>query len=610
MALIGFDFGTTNSLISVVRGDRAINFLDDLQMPTPSVVCYEGRRTLVGREAKDRLAQAGMGVHGNIVRSPKTLLGKDSVHIEGVERHPVDIVAEVVSHVLREAKASGRGGELKTITGAVVTIPVDMDGRRRSALREAFRIAGLNIWQFVHEPLAALYGYLRYEDLSAALRRYDRKLLLVFDWGGGTLDLTLCRPISGTLMQITNDGTDEVGGDVFDEAIMNDLIKKVCARRGLSESVEIQPGAKARLLARCERAKIELSTRVRTQIYVASFFRGIEDEDFDYSLDQDELETIVSSLIEKGIARITRVWTVAGYAPEQVALCLATGGMSNMPLVRRRLHEIFGPERVQVPDATASLIAEGAAWIASDQAVLKLAKNVELVLARQSYFTIVRAGTAMPRGGEVQKESLHLYCTDPRDGVAKFQICSPVLAGKQPLPNDDRVRLQNLSLKVDAAAKPFRERLELDVSINDDLILTAHARSLNAKDEDRGEIHNLEFALGFPGQLPDDVEGEDDKPVVEQKGGSRKAKASESKGALSIRANVADQENFGLVPGELLYSYDQAYFDIRRNPPPLQDEERLYYAPCSSCGRAMNDPLCKCGSLLQSPRAEPRNTHR
>lgn len=610
MSLIGFDFGTTNSLISIVRGDRTINFLDDLQMPIPSVVCYEGMRTLVGREAKVRMTQAGMGVQGNIVRSPKTLLGKDSVHIEGVERHPVDIVAEVVSHVVQQAKESGRGRELKTITGAVVTIPVDMDGGRRAALREAFLVAGLNIWQFVHEPLAALYGYLRSNDLQAALRRFDRKLMLVFDWGGGTLDLTLCRPINGTLMQIKNDGTDDVGGDMFDEAIMNELIRRVCAQRGLSENVEIQPGAKARLLSRCERAKIELSTRTRTQIYVASFFRGIEDEDFDYSLDKDELESIVSFLIEKGIARISRVLTEAGYSPEQVALCLATGGMSNMPLVRRRLHEIFGPERVQVPDATASLIAEGAAWIASDQAVLKLAKNVELLLARQSYFTIVRAGTAMPRGGEIQKDCFHLYCTDPRDGIAKFQICAPVLAGKQPLPNDDRIHLQNLSIKVDPAAKPFRERLELDVSINDNLILTAHARSLTAKDQDRVEIHNLEFALGFPGYLPEDLKDDEDGPADKQAGGLGKTRASSTKGALSIRANVADQENFGLVPGELLYSYDQAYFDLRRNPPPLQDAERLYYVPCSLCGLATNDPLCKCGSMLQSASAVPRNIHR
>src|ERR1044072_8466862 len=85
MSVIGFDFGTTNSLVSVIKGNRAINFLDDEGLPIPSVVCYEGNRTIVGREAKERLSKAGLGVHGNIVRSPKMLLGDESVFIEGSE---------------------------------------------------------------------------------------------------------------------------------------------------------------------------------------------------------------------------------------------------------------------------------------------------------------------------------------------------------------------------------------------------------------------------------------------------------------------------------------------------------------------------------------------
>ena len=218
------------------------------------------------------------------------------------------------------------------------------------------------------------------------LRRYDRKLILVFDWGGGTLDLTLCRPIDGMVVQLMNDGTDEVGGDVFDENILNRLLRNVCTSRGMENDVETQQGAKARLLDYCERAKIELSTRTRTQIYVGNFFRNVADEDFDYSLDQDELEKVIAPLLDKGFKRIERVLNNAGFAREQVALCVATGGLSNMPAVKRRLLEWFGPGRLQVHDRTATLVAEGAAWIASDEACLKLAKNVELVLARNSYF--------------------------------------------------------------------------------------------------------------------------------------------------------------------------------------------------------------------------------
>lgn len=589
MSLVGFDFGTTNSLISVVRGEKPINFLDEEERPIPSVVCYEGGSTIVGREAKRRLAQAGLGVQGNMVRSPKTLLGRESIFVEGVERSPIDVVADVVRHVVGEARAGARGRELGDLSGAVVTIPIDMNGHRRKALRDAFRKGGLGIFQFVHEPLAALYGYFREQGVDEMLRRYDRKLVLVFDWGGGTLDLTLCRLMGNMVVQIMNDGTDEVGGDVFDESIMNRLIHRVCAEHGITDAYDSHPGAKARLLDSCERAKIDLSARERSQVYVASFFRGGKDDDFDIGLTRQNLEEIVGPLLDKGLRRISKLLDDAGYAPEQVALCLATGGMSNMPAVKRRLHELFGPERVHIPDATATLIAQGAAWIASDGAQLRLAKNVELVLARNSYLPLIKAGTAMPSEGHVQHGSFHLYCTDPRDGLAKFQLCAPKRAGDKVLPGDARIHLENVTVRVDSKARPFRERLELDVRINDDLILDAHARSLNIKDEDRKEVHNLEFGLSFPTR---DRTGQSDQfDDREDSEGSAHIRAS-----LSVRANVGATEDDRLVPGELLYQYNPAYFDLRERPPQFQDDERLYYRPCAICGRASNDPLCQCAT--------------
>lgn len=583
MNVIGFDFGTTNSLISVVRGDRTINYLDDEQRPIPSIVCYEGAKKIIGREAKERLAQAGLGVQGNVVRSPKMYLGKDSIFVEGTEKGPVDIVADVVRYVLHQAQ----GRDLDDVSGAVVTIPVDMEGYRRRALRDAFRLAGLSIIQFVHEPLAALYGLFRDRDSQAMLRRYDKKLILVFDWGGGTLDLTLCRPMGDMVVQLMNDGTDEVGGDVFDETIMNYLVQNVRSNRGFDESVDIKPGAKSRLMDRCERAKIDLSSRSNVEVYVRSFFNAIEEE-FDYLLSQSELEQIVSPLLDKGFQRIERILENAGYTREQVALCVATGGMSNMPAVRRRLHEWFGPERVEVPDSTATLIAEGAAWIAIDQTGLQLAKNIELLLTRNSYLPIAKAGIAMPKEGEVRTDSFHLYCTDPRDGVAKFQICAPKRAGAAVLPSEPRTNLEIVTVEVDKQAHAFQERLELDVRINEDLILEAHARSLNKGDDDRREIHNLEFGLRFSPSTRTTESGDDPTETEDLQ------ESKPSLGTLSVRSNIAASIDLSLVPGEFLYQYNPNYFDVRRSPPEYQDNERLYYQPCSLCGRVSNDPACRC----------------
>ena len=584
MAIIGFDFGTTNNLISVVRGDRTIQYLDG-DRPIPSVVCYEGARTVVGRAAKERLLHAGLGIQKNIVRSPKMYLGRDSVHIEGVERSPVDIVADVVRHVCDVAKRQN----LKDVTGSVVTIPVDMDGVRRRALRQAFLQAELRIAQFVHEPLAALYGLFRTRGFQKMVREYDGKLLLVFDWGGGTLDLTLCRLTGGMMVQLSNDGTDEVGGDVFDDTILNHVVKEVYEARRLSDADCAQTGARARLLDTCERAKIDLSSRARVEISVGGFFRGLDDPDLHYVLLQDDLERLVTRLLDNGFRRINDILDDSGFSPEQVALCVATGGMSNMPAVRRRLHETFGPRRVEIPDEAATLIAEGAAWIASDRARLHLAKNVELVLARNSYLPLVKAGTTMPREGDVQKENFHLYCTDPRDGIAKFQFCAPKRSGRHVRANDPRGNLDTATIRVDGKARPFRERLELDIQIDDNLILGAHARSLNAKDDDRLEIHDLEFGLGFPTDTPA-------KAVVPEAESAELTDAT-PQGALTTRANVSDQADTHLIPGELLWQCEPHFYgDMIHHLSDEQEHERLYYEPCARCRRASNDPLCECGA--------------
>lgn len=587
MAVVGFDFGTTNSLISIVQGDRVLSFTDDQGLPTPSVVCYEGTQTIVGREARERISQAGLGVHGNVVRSPKALLGRESVFVGGVERNPVDIVRDVV-HFVREQALKTRIVKSLAADRAVVTIPVNMEGRRRALLRDAFRMAGISILQFVHEPLAALYAYLRSsEDLEATMRRYDRQLILVFDWGGGTLDLTLCRIIDGLLVQVGNDGTDEVGGDLFDDALKNEVEKRFRQSKGLTEDVVVQSEARSRLMYACERAKIDLSERSRVNIYVPNFFRGLSDLDLDLPLSRDELNGMVNHLIDKGLSRIERLLAREGYSTSSVSMCLATGGMANMPAIKSRLHELFGPQRVHSSERSASLISEGAAWVAHDKTKLHLAKNVELVLARNSYLPLLTAGLEMPQEGEVRGDEFSMYCVDPTDGFGKFQLMSPHRPGPSLLPNDKRRPLANFVVQVDKRAEPFFERLQLDIAIDENLVLKAHAKSLNQDSSANTEVHDLEFALA----LPTGRRGWLDKQPIDN---SDEDGPKHESGSLAMRSNISARENLSLVPGEVLYRFNSQYFDARGNPPEIQVKELLYYAPCARCGRKSNDPECLC----------------
>lgn len=595
MAVVGFDFGTTNSLAAVVIGEDVITFLENEQ-PIPSVVSFEGGKVEIGRKARDKLASAGLGVQGSTVRSPKTLLGREEQVIDGVQRDPVQMVEYVLDHVRRFVLQTKAGRALK-MDRVVATIPVNMEGHRRALLRQAFRQAGMSVVQFVHEPLAALYGFLRMsEGTTDLIRRYDGKLLLVFDWGGGTLDLTLCRVLDGLLVQVANDGTEDVGGDVFDDELRNEVEKRSRLTQGLTDDIEVLPEARKRLLHECEKAKIRLSDRNTWNVYVDPYYQSDDQTDLQVNLSRNDLQDIVGHLVKKGVGRIERLLEREGYSTASVELCLAAGGMVNMPMVKSRLDELFGPGRVHISKRSASAIAEGAAWVAHDDARLCLAKNVELVLARNSYMPLLQAGIEMPQEREHRRERFDLYCVDPSDGYGKFSLVSPHRPGPRVLANDKRRPLCNMLLKVDGKAAPFRERLNLEVSVDENLVLTTTAWSLSQRGRSVAEVHDLEFALATPGAksgwLSTKLLGNDGNKTIHETGD------------LVMRSNLAAKQDDSLVPGEVLYRHNPYYFRVEQNPPQIQVEERLYYEPCAICARASNDPQCHCASLLGQQTSE------
>ena len=327
-----------------------------------------------------------------------------------------------------------------------------------------------------------------------------------------------------------------------------------------------------------------------------TFFEGVVDEDLEYELTRDELEEITEELVDRGVSRIRELLRSTDVSPVQIGLCLATGGMVNMPKIKARLHELFEPSRVQLPQAGNTVIANGAAWVAHDEIPMQLAKNIELLVARQSRIVLIPAGTEMPKEGETSKATFHLYTTDPSDGKAYFQLESPVRPGRAALPNDRRNNLMHCLVNIDSNAKPFRERLELEVSIDDDLILNADARSLDKKDRNQSEAHDLEFGLKLPSRKSSLKDS--DTPIKHH---SNRLVQHEP-GELTTRSNVTDHMDESLVPGEVLHDWKPESFNQRNWNPnskssratERQIKEHLYYQPCAVCGRASSDPLCQC----------------
>ncbi|MPW37477.1 Hsp70 family protein [Vibrio sp. B1Z05] len=497
---IGIDFGTTNSLISVVTKENKVKSYTERDRPHPSVVSYEGGRIVCGTKAKKRLEDSGIGVFGHTIRGPKKFIGSDHIPIGGEIKHPKDVVADLMRFLVEHAEDED-GHEVADLSTAVVTIPVAMDGRSRQALREAFLDAGINIECMVHEPLAALYGYYqRQENPQNALLRDDGKTVLVFDWGGGTLDLTLCQIRNGTIVQIMNRGNNKVGGDYLDDAICNYVEEQHALKFGWSEDTKKSrhPGMRAKLLERCELAKIMLSKRDRDILFMPDYFNADSEEESDIELEltRETLDQIASQIVRQGIGEIETLLSVeqADIDHQIIGLCLATGGMVNMPIIEQQLREIFGVAVLEVASKGDRIISEGAAWIACHNLDLTLAKPFELVEARNSLLSLIPEGTQLPKRGNTNFMTQGLYCADPRDGKAVLTFKRPQMVGKSAA-SDRRTTYANLSVPVNPDFPPMKERIDVKLEIDENYIVTISAKANDLKYPVNQQIYDLEFAL-------------------------------------------------------------------------------------------------------------------
>ena len=630
--VFGLDFGTTNSLLAIVQGETCIPLVDQKTgRPHPSVVWYRAGEVVVGRDAREYLDSAdGLAPQG-LLRSPKMSLRRDGpIHLEGKDIAPSDAVKEVLSFLRQDALTPrGARGLPYEVDRVVMTIPVDFQGQQRRQLRDAARKAGLGIVQFVHEPVAALYAYLRtLPDLRRRMAELENRVLLVFDWGGGTLDLTLCRLMGGTLMQIDSAGNNEIGGDVFDERLRNLVRTRHAEQYGIEDITAVEaPGMGAKLLARCEIAKIQLSSEdsPAQSVFVRDYAR-LEGpaSDLRVSLSLADIERESRSLVNHGLAMIDQMLEAARLDYTDVHLCLPTGGMVNMPAIRSGLVERFGGRVPRLPNGD-RIIAEGAAWIAHDGLRLTLAKPIELRVADGTgvghYYPLIDKGLLMPvENDNVLAANSQFVCADPRNGVAVFELAKPTRVGLVQA-TDERETLCSLSVAVNPKSEPLFERLHCEVRLDHDYVAHVQIRSLGRGAVAEAEIHRLDFGLAM---LP--TPSESDAGGATDKAGSS-AKAPKPQGTARIHGKagtVAFRPNIVPFPGNTVNLRHAVAGDVARlfwpdmfNPDApartqRQHDEAMYYTPCAMCGRNLyqieaEGAAEKCGPQCFPQRAGTRS---
>ncbi|AWB82718.1 molecular chaperone DnaK [Corynebacterium yudongzhengii] len=345
---VGIDLGTTNSVVSVLEGGEATVIANsEGSRTTPSVVAFaKNGEVLVGQSAKN---QAVTNVDRTI-RSVKRHMGSDwTTQIDEKTYTPQEISARTLQKLKRDAE-SYLGED---VTDAVITVPAYFEDAQRQATKEAGQIAGLNVLRIVNEPTAAALAY--------GLEKGDNEqTILVFDLGGGTFDVSLLEIGDGVVEVIATAGDNELGGDDWDQRIVDWLVDKFKSSNGVDLSKDKM--AMQRLREAAEKAKIELSSSQQSTINLPYITVDSEKNPLflDETLTRTEFQKITQDLLDRTKTPFNQVIKDAGLSVSDVDHVVLVGGSTRMPAVSDLVSELTSrePNKGVNPD---EVVAVGAA---------------------------------------------------------------------------------------------------------------------------------------------------------------------------------------------------------------------------------------------------------
>ncbi len=344
--VIGIDLGTTNSVVAVMEGGEPTVIANaEGNRLTPSVVGFSktGER-LVGQLAK---RQAVSNPERTVI-SIKRYMGTDhKVNIDGKDYNPQQISAMI----LQKLKADAEAYLGETVTKAVITVPAYFTDAQRQATKDAGTIAGLEVMRIINEPTAAALAY--------GLDKGEDHTILVFDLGGGTFDVSILELGDGVFEVKATSGNNRLGGDDFDERIMNWLVAEFRKENGLDLSQDRM--AMQRLREAAEKAKIELSGVLTTNInlpFITADQTG--PKHLDINLTRAKFEELTADLVEATMGPTRQALSDAGLSPKDIDKVILVGGSTRIPAVQEAIKKFIGkePHRGVNPD---ECVAIGAA---------------------------------------------------------------------------------------------------------------------------------------------------------------------------------------------------------------------------------------------------------